>query len=156
MTQCVDVRVDAQGHRRSPALGTRDGRNPVQFSRRLRIDDAHAGRHRVGQFVGRLAHAGKHDVGRRKACPLRHLNLANGVGVGAAAQRPEEAYDFERGIGLESVMDDVRKVREGRIDGAVRVAHRPRTVDVDGRPDGVGNGGHADAVAEEPALRLRP
>ena len=65
----------------------RDLGDPIELAGRLGVDRADVGGDGELELVARLADAGEDDVGGREAGAERHLDLAAGVGVGAAAER---------------------------------------------------------------------
>ena len=108
----------------------RDRGDAIELAGGFGVDGADASRDRVLELVARLADAGEDDVRRREARALRDRDLAAGVRIGAAAERAQQAYDRQRRVRLQRVMDRVRVRCERVVDGAIRFADRARAVDV--------------------------
>jgi hypothetical protein len=153
MAPGVDVGIDAQRHARLPLQPARDGGDAIELARRLGVDGADAVRDRVFELGPGLADAGEDDIGGSETGAERHLDLARRIGVGAAAERAEQAHDRQRRVGFQRVMDCVRIAVEGRVDRRVRLGDGSRAVDVDRGADAIDDGGKADAVAGEAVLR---
>ena len=122
----------------------------VEFARRFRVDGADTRRDRVLELIARLPDASEHDVSRRVSGALRHLDLAAGIRIDLASDRPKQPDDGERRIGLECVVDRVRIRGERLVDGAVGLADRARAVDIHGCADALDDRFNADVVACEP------
>ena len=56
----------------------------------------------------RLADAGEHDLRRNEPGAQRDVDLAAGIRVGVAAERPQQPRDRQRRVGLQRVVDRVR------------------------------------------------
>jgi hypothetical protein len=147
----VDVRVHAERHARLPPERACDLGDAIELSGRLGVDRADVGADRVFKLRAGLADAGEDDIARRESGAERDVDLAAGVRIGAAAERAEQARDRQRRVCLQRVMDRMRIAVERRIDGAIRLADRPRAVDIRGSADTLDDGVHADAIADEAA-----
>ena len=94
------ARVDVGVHsHRDPYLGApvgRDGGHAIELAGRLDVDRVDAGGDGERQLVARLADAREHDVARIEARAQRHLDLADRVRVGAAAEVAQDPQERER------------------------------------------------------------
>ena len=122
MAAGIDVRVETQGHPRLAAMRGSQLSDTVEFARRFRVDGADTRRDRVLELIARLPDASEHDVARRVSGALRHLDLAAGIRIDLASDRPKQPDDGERRIGLECVVDRVRIRGERLVDGAIGLA----------------------------------
>ena len=139
MAPGVDVGVDAQGDPGDDAAVGGEPGQPVQLPGRLDVDGQQAERDGAVEFVEALADAGEDDLGGREPAAQGDLDLPHRVGVGGAAEAAHEARDGKRRIGLERVMDGVRRVAEGVVERPVGPTDDIGVVDVGGRAGGGGN-----------------
>ena len=116
----------------------RDGVDALELARRLGVDGLDAEVDRLRQLGVRLADAGEDDLRRDEAGAQRDVDLAAGVGVGAAAEAAQQARDRQRRVGLERVVQRVRVRRERLVDGAVARGDGRGAVDVERRAVGGG------------------
>src|SRR5688572_29616204 len=151
MTAGVDIGVYPQRHAGHAACCRGQVGDPIQFAGGLGVDDPDASTDRELEFLARLADAGEDNLVGSVSGPLRHLYLARGIGIDAAAEGSEQADDRERRVGLQRVMDRVRVRGEGGVDGAIRVPDRARAVDVGGSANLFDDRFNADGVAREAA-----
>src|SRR4030095_4889969 len=153
VTARIDVRIHAQRDPRHALLSPGDCRNAVQLPGRLRVDRADLERDRRLELVARLADASEDDVFGVEPGTPGYLNLAPGIRVDTAAKRAQQSQQRKSRVGLERVMNGVGVLGKGGVDLAESVPNRSRAVHVRGRTDGLDDGVHADAVAEETRRR---
>ena len=143
----VDVRIHPKRHPGRQSFGTRDGRDPVDLTRRLRVDGADATGDCMGQFIARLPDPGQDDIRSLEARVQRHPHFAAGVRVGTTPHRPQQPHDRERGVRLQRVVNTMRVRRERIVDRAIGRLDRAGAIEVHGRANGVDDVGNANAVA---------
>ena len=153
MTPCIDVGIDAERDASHASLRRRNRRDAIQLPCGLGVDRADFESNRRLELVARLPHTGEHDVFRGKAGPLRHVDFAPRVGIRATAERAQQTQQRQSRIGLQRVVNRVRILGKRRIDLPIGASDRFGTVDIRGRANGLDDGGHADAVAEETCWR---
>ena len=101
----VDVRVDAERHRRGAAEVLRYACERAQLIGALDIDLADAGGERMRQLLLRLADAGEDDALGRNPGGKRAGKLALADDVGAGAEAAEKAEHGEMVVRLDRVVD---------------------------------------------------
>ena len=152
MAARVDVRVDADGDAGARLALARDRVDAFELALRLRVDRLDAEVDGLRQLGAGLADAGEHDLRRDEPGAQRDVDLAAGIGVDLAPERPQQPDDRERRVGLERVVHRVRIRRERIVDGAVARRHRRGAVDVERRAMRGGDIDERDAVALECAV----
>jgi len=82
----IDVRIDPDRDLRAHPPRARQGIDPLDLARRLDVDRADAEIDGVGELGRGLADAGEDDLRRGEPGAQRDVDLAAGVGIGAAAE----------------------------------------------------------------------
>lgn len=131
----LDVRVQPDGNRCSPAEGARRGRDLVELFDRLDVERADPDLDGRVDLVLALPDPREGDLGRGYAC-LRGLGeFASGDDVGAEILRRDDVEEGERVVGLDRVARQVRDAFDCRLEGADPLAKGIEVVRVERRPD---------------------
>ena len=151
----VDVRVDAQRHRRDLAHRARDGVQPLDLGIALDVEAADAGGERGAHLRFRLADAGEDDAVGPSARREHARELAAGDDVEARAQARQHVEHREVRVRLYGVADRVLHALQSLVERAERFLDEGARIHVAGSAEARRDGGERNAVEGESARDAR-
>ena len=113
----IDIRIDAQAHRRGAAERSRHRRQPPQFARRFDVEAQDAGGQRLAHLGLGLAHPGEDHFARIAPGRDHPLQLAARHDVEAAAETREQIEDREIRVRLHGIANEVRTIAQCVLEG---------------------------------------
>ena len=125
----VDVRVDAQRHRRPAPVARCERRQPVELPGRLHVEASDPGFERRRHLVVALADAREHDARARHAGGEHARELSDRDNVEPGAKPCEHVDDREVRVRLDGVADLVRNAGERPVISVPGVLDRGARVD---------------------------
>ena len=140
----IDVRIDAEGDRRTLAHAGGHLREAVEFGGGFDVEAADAGGQRVTHFVGALADAGEDHLAGIATGRQHAGEFAARDDVETGAELGEDRQDAEIGVGLDRVADQRLAQAEGALIRLVGGGEGGAGVNVGRGAEAVGNVGEGD------------
>ena len=125
----VDIRVDADAHRRLRAHLPGDAVQSFQFAFRFDVEALDACGERLAHVVAALAHAGEYGLSRIAAGRNHACQFAARNDVETAAHSREQIQDGKIRIGFHRVADQMRSCPEGPVVVAESLLERRAGID---------------------------